>query len=308
MLNNKNVLRGISLVIAVFLWMYVMGEVNPETKDRISNIEINFVNTEVLADRGLAVVYDNDMKISAIIKGSRSNVNETKESGLVATVDVSACTEGTNTGNVELSLPDGISLDSISDDTVKFEVEEIAEEEKPVEIEFIGEDTSDSEYEPWAYDIEPETVTVTGAKSSVNKVDAVKGTVTRNVAGARARNVDVDLVPVTKDGMEIRGLTLDRSAASMQVQLMKTKDVNISITAQNLESGFEIDTVSGADSVRVIGVAGVIDDLQEIEAYVDLSGVTSEAKREISIQLPDNVYLYNEDKVPEVTVTVKEAD
>ena len=36
---------------------------------------------------------------------------------------------------------------------------------------------------------------------------------------------------------------------------MKTKDVNISITAQNLESGFEIDTVSGADSVRVIGVA-----------------------------------------------------
>ena len=150
MLNNKNVLRGISLVIAVFLWMYVMGEVNPETKDRISNIEINFVNTEVLADRGLAVVYDNDMKISAIIKGSRSNVNETKESGLVATVDVSACTEGTNTGNVELSLPDGISLDSISDDTVKFEVEEIAEEEKPVEIEFIGEDTSDSEYEPWA--------------------------------------------------------------------------------------------------------------------------------------------------------------
>ena len=181
-------------------------------------------------------------------------------------------------------------------------------ERNSVEIEFIGEDTSDSEYEPWAYDIEPETVTVTGAKSSVNKVDAVKGTVTRNVAGASARNVDVDLVPVTKDGMEIRGLTLDRSAASMQVQLMKTKDVNISITAQNLESGFEIDTVSGADSVRVIGVAGVIDDLQEIEAYVDLSGVTSEAKREISIQLPDNVYLYNEDKVPEVTVTVKEAD
>ena len=154
MLNNKNVFARDLLVIAVFLWMYVMGEVNPETKDRISNIEINFVNTEVLADRGLAVVYDNDMKISAIIKGSRSNVNETKESGLVATVDVSACTEGTNTGNVELSLPDGISLDSISDDTVKFEVEEIAEEEKPVEIEFIGEDTSDSEYEPWAYDIE----------------------------------------------------------------------------------------------------------------------------------------------------------
>lgn len=306
--NNKNVLRGLSLVIAVFLWMYVMGEVDPETKYRISNIEINFVNTEALAERGLAVVYDDDIGISAIIKGSRSEVNETKNSGLVATVDVSSCSEGTNTEELELSLPDGISLDSISDDTVEFEVEEIAEEEKPVEIEFIGEDTSDSEYEPWVYDIEPETVTVSGAESSVAKVDAVKGTVTRNMAEANSRSIDVELVPVTEDGKEVRGLTLDYSTASMQMQLMKTKDVSISITAQNLESGFEIDTVRGADSVRVIGAADVIDEIQEIEAYVDLSGVTSEAKREISIQLPDNVYLYNEDNVLEVTVTVREAD
>ncbi len=306
--NNKNVLRGLSLVIAVFLWMYVMGEVDPETKYRISNIEINFVNTEALAERGLAVVYDDDIGISAIIKGSRSEVNETKNSGLVATVDVSSCSEGTNTEELELSLPDGISLDSISDDTVEFEVEEIAEEEKPVEIEFIGEDTSDSEYEPWVYDIEPETVTVSGAESSVAKVDAVKGTVTRNMAEANSRSIDVELVPVTEDGKEVRGLTLDYSTASMQVQLMKSKDVSISITAQNLESGFEIDTVRGADSVRVIGAADVIDEIQEIEAYVDLSGVTSEAKREISIQLPDNVYLYNEDNVLEVTVTVREAD
>lgn len=308
MLNNKNVLRGISLVIALFLWMYVMGEVNPETKERITNIEINFVNTEALADRGLAVVYDDDVNISAVIKGSRSEVNETKESGLVASVDVSSCNEGINTARVELSLPDGISLDSISDDTVKFEVEKSIEEEKKVEIEFIGENDTDSEYKPWAYDIEPQTVNVSGAESSIKKVEAVKGTVTNNVAGANARSVEVDLVPVTKDGMEIRGLTLDRSTARVKVQLMKTKDVNISITAQNIEEGFEIDSISGEDSVRVIGVAKIVDDLQELEAYIDLSGVTSKAKRKISIQLPENVYLYNKNNIPEVTVTVKKSN
>ena len=29
MLENKNVLKVISLIIAIFLWVYVMGEVNP---------------------------------------------------------------------------------------------------------------------------------------------------------------------------------------------------------------------------------------------------------------------------------------
>ena len=32
MLENKNVLKIISLIIAILLWVYVMGEVNPDTK------------------------------------------------------------------------------------------------------------------------------------------------------------------------------------------------------------------------------------------------------------------------------------
>ncbi len=35
MLENKNVLKIISLIIAILLWVYVMGEVNPDTKEKI---------------------------------------------------------------------------------------------------------------------------------------------------------------------------------------------------------------------------------------------------------------------------------
>ena len=34
MLENKNVLKIISLIIAILLWVYVMGEVNPDTKGK----------------------------------------------------------------------------------------------------------------------------------------------------------------------------------------------------------------------------------------------------------------------------------
>ena len=45
MLENKNVLKIISLIIAILLWVYVMGEVNPDTKEKISDIEVTFVPT-----------------------------------------------------------------------------------------------------------------------------------------------------------------------------------------------------------------------------------------------------------------------
>ena len=80
MLENKNVLKIISLIIAILLWVYVMGEVNPDTKEKISDIEVTFVNTETLADEGLAVVHEQDLRVSAIVKGKRSVINEMKKS------------------------------------------------------------------------------------------------------------------------------------------------------------------------------------------------------------------------------------
>ena len=41
MLENKNVLKIISLIIAILLWVYVMGEVNPDTKEKISEMANN---------------------------------------------------------------------------------------------------------------------------------------------------------------------------------------------------------------------------------------------------------------------------
>ena len=80
MLENKNVLKIISLIIAILLWVYVMGEVIPDT-EKISDIEVTFVNTETLADEGLAVVHEQDLRVSAIVKGKRSVINEMKKNG-----------------------------------------------------------------------------------------------------------------------------------------------------------------------------------------------------------------------------------
>ena len=82
MLNNKTLLKIISLAIAVFLWIYVMGEVDPETRVKVYGIEVSYVNTDALADSGLAVADDEPLSVNAVIEGKRSDVNKAKKKGL----------------------------------------------------------------------------------------------------------------------------------------------------------------------------------------------------------------------------------
>ena len=307
MLENKNVLKVISLIIAIFLWVYVMGEVNPETKEKISDIEVTFVNTDQLADEGLAVVHNQDIKISAVIKGKRSVVNDTKKTGVTATVDVADASTGSNRGKVNLELPSGVTLDTISDETIKYRVEDSVEVKKDVEIDFVGETDTDTDLVPWAYDTYPGTVKVTGAESIVDDVYAVRGKITSNVVSESAKTVEVELIPVKKDGTEVQGVVLNHTKAKTTVQLMEAKDVDVSITPKNVPDGREVDSITGVDSVKVVGSAGALADLESIMATVDLSEIKSEGKKELNFSLPAGVYLYNKGNTTEVTVKLKTA-
>lgn len=307
MLENKNVLKVISLIIAIFLWVYVMGEVNPETKEKISDIEVTFVNTDQLADEGLAVVHNQDIKISAVIKGKRSVVNDTKKTGVTATVDVAGASKGSNRGKVNLELPSGVTLDTISDEMIKYRVEDSVEVKKDVEIDFVGDTDTDTDLVPWAYDTYPGTVKVTGAESIVDDVYAVRGKITSNVVSESAKTVEVELIPVKKDGTEVQGVVLNHTKAKTTVQLMEAKDVDVSITPKNVPDGREVDSITGVDSVKVVGSAGALADLESIMATVDLSEIKSEGKKELNFSLPAGVYLYNKGNTTEVTVKLKTA-
>ena len=144
-------------------------------------------------------------RVSAIVKGKRSVINEMKKTGLTATVDVADASEGKNRGKVELELPSGVTLDSISDDTISYRVEKSIEVKKTVEIDFVGDAGNDKDLVPWAYDMYPDTVTVTGAESVVNEVDAVRGKITSNVVSESPKTVEVELMAVKKDGTEMTG-------------------------------------------------------------------------------------------------------
>lgn len=310
MLDNKTFIKIISLIAAICLWVYVMGEVDPNTKENISNIPVSFTGTDALAEKDLAVVQEQEEFISAAISGKRSEVYDIKRSGLTASVDVSNCKKGKNTEKINISLPEGVKLENISDNTLHFKVEPLVSEKKPAVIEFTGSAAgSGNDAVDWVFEIDPKNVTVQGAKSSVGKIDHVMGTVDSQIVSKEADKwVSVTVVPVTKDNVRVYGVELSEDKVRVNVQRLVKKSAKLEITAENVEDGYEVDKFTGIDAVDIVGSADAIKDIKKIKATVDLTGITTSASVEAILDLPDGIFLLHEDEPLAVTVTVKQAE
>lgn len=125
MLKNKKFQAILSLLIAIGLWVYVMGTVDPTVTTTIRDVTVEKINEDVLEEKGLSAELERPHTVNIEIKGTRSNVNEAKEGEIRATVDVSNCDYGKNLAEIKVKLPDGVSgvrVESISQDAATFTV------------------------------------------------------------------------------------------------------------------------------------------------------------------------------------------
>ncbi len=125
MLRNKKVLMLISLLVAIGLWMYVMGNEDPVTTERIAGVKVEMDGQEILKAEELTAKLESPKVISVTIEGKRSQVNKAKKAGLKAFVDVSTCDYGRNEKNIYVKLPDsvtGVTIEDLSVDTAIFTV------------------------------------------------------------------------------------------------------------------------------------------------------------------------------------------
>lgn len=303
MFNNNNVLRLVSLVIAVCLWVYVMGEVNPETKVKVGDIGVGFINTEVLHSQGLAVAETEEISLTAVIKGKRSDVYDIKKKGLTAYIDVSECEEGKNTVNIQVNIPDGIRIENVSKETAEITVEKLVTDSKKVKIAF-SDVSQENELIPWATYYEPEEIIVSGAASSVADIDYIKGVIDAHEVKEESKNVEAVLTPVDKDGGIIAGINMSYEIVYADVQLLNKKKVGVNIDVINLEPGVEVDDVVTEEQVVIVGNEDILKGINNLEAELDMTGITKDQTVNMNIMLPEGVYLYNTD-VQAVKVVLK---
>ncbi len=286
--RNRKIDLVLSVAVAIVLWMYVVGNMNPDMRKSFRNVPITFTNTQTLADNGLAVFSVSAEKLSVTVVGKRSRVSRLDDKDIKAVVDLSGAGDGKNTLDIELTTPQGVEISRQDIKSVEVSVEKLVSVQKKIQVSYLG--TYPNDQEPTTLSMDPESVTVSGPASVVKNVSHVRATVKKTLDLEEKTVSTATLAPVDDSGKDVEGVALSQDYTDVTSVLYKLKTVPLNVTVKGADAGGYERTVDAPDSITVKGPSGILDSLKEIKAKdIDISGMTESGTVEIEPVFPEKV-------------------
>ncbi len=305
MLNSRKSKIIISLIVAIALWAYVVGEIDPRIKKTYHSVPIRYTNEQTLVEKGLSIYSVSEKQMSVTLSGKRSMFTRMDSSQLYGQVDLSDAAVGTNELAVELNVPGGLESTHQSLTKVVVRVEQRVSQKRAIQVSYMG--NYDSGEEPTTLSISPASVTVSGAESLVKKVSYVRATVQKKQLTGDARIVTASLKPVDSKGYEVRNVTLSQQTVHIRTALYKTKSVKLNLSVTGGSDGTK--TYDAPDRINIKGPSSSLKKISEIDTKdIDISNIDHDQDVAIEPILPDGVQLASDSEDLKLSVHVKNAE
>jgi YbbR domain-containing protein len=307
MLTKDFTIKLLSLVLAFLLWLYVMGEENPEIPYEINDVPVKLINSDTLEKKGLIVLDEKNYTVNVKVRGRRSDVLNIAAQNISAFADLSRVnSKGTNVIPVTVEgLPRNVSLVSINPPEIKVEIDKIEKTQMPVAIKIIG-----NVMEGYAMQSAvptPGEVLVIGPESKVNLIKNVIAGV--NVSYKKGDiKISVPVVAVDREGKEVKGVTISPNLVEVYVSVNKSIRVPVvpKIFGKPME-GYMISLINVLpEYVYITGDEIVLNTIKSISTkQIDISGKNEPVTESVPFDLPDGVKLVKSDINAKVYVDIQ---
>lgn len=301
--NKDWTLKIFALLLAIFLWGYVINEVNPEETRRYPNIELEFSNMESLAREGLEIMDPKEAKISVEVLGKKSDMVNFSSKSIKAIVDLSGYTEG------EKKVPVKVSLDHMSNiKIIDYEPKEVMvtfdkliTKERKVTIRTVGE-LADS-YVLGDISTKTETIVLKGPRSWINEVSDVVAYVDLN-GRTEGSNVISQIRLLNEDGNDVVGVEKEPSSIDVNIPILRSKEVEVNlVTDKELPEEYEVkQIVVNPSKVKLKGDSSVLD-LQSVSTKtISMEELLEKDEVKVKLDLPKGIEII--DSQEDITVSL----
>ncbi len=308
MLNNKKFNIVISLIIAIGLWAYVIGETNPPDTKTFRDIPIQLINESVLEDNGLAIKSVSAESLNLTLTGSRAGISQVDLSDISATVDLADAAEGDNQLKITIRIPEGVELEDKSLNKVTVSVEKRVSKEMDIVPEYEG--SFSAEEEPITIEMSRDKVTVTGAESLIEKVDHVCAKVGAGEVSDEMKTIGSTLIPVDAEGTEIKRIELSAKTVQITAELASVKTVALQVPVTDDSDGLDEKAVTVPKTITIKGKSSVLASIEEITAEpIDITEIEEDTTVAVVPILPSGVQVSEKSEgllVAKITVTKAE--
>ena len=304
MLENKKVNIILALIVAIVLWAYVLGEVNPETTVTVKDVPINFLNQDMLEDTGYTILSSSAYSVNITISGQRTAATKVKPGDFTVAADVEALRPGENTVRVFVSGPDGVKIESVNVEKITVTVDKLVSREKEIKTEVSG--VVENDKEVYVVEQGSDTVTVSGAETLIEKITVVKAVVEADKIGESMETIDADLTAVDKNGLEVSNVKLSQDKIKVTAVLFNKKTVHLDVPVINQNEGDIERSVTCPKTVVIKGTEKNLSNIEKISCRtLDVGGITETTSVPLEPVLPEGIQLADESNNLSANVSVK---
>ena len=305
MLNSKTFYKIISVIIAVLLWAYVIEVTDPMKKQTMSDIPIQLLNVESLADRGLALSGDAEYTVDVVIQAKRAELSKITEGDILAEADLFGYSIGKNSIPVVVTAPRGVAVPEVKPIKINIVIEERIEVVKPIKIAFLGQ--FEEGIEAGQITTQPEVIQVTGAKSEVGAVSHIKAEVNISRLTAESSTIQTKAIAVNDEGDVVQNVRLSSSYIDVTARLNAVKEVplRVEITGE-VAPIYELIDLDVPESIKIKGSKEALAGINTLTgSAIDISDVSSTSELPIEIPLPEDVEFASGYEKVTVAISIK---
>lgn len=302
----------VAVLVAMFIWLYVVSVENPSIESTISDIPVTFVGADdILADRKLMVKDSKDASVTLKLMGKRLDLAKLNRDNISITVDLK---DIKNTGEVEklytIKFPSSVSENDVyvldkSPAAITVNIDKLIEKEIPVSATHVGNVLEGFMSE--TIECTPQTVLISGPEEFVSQIKEAKIVIEReNVDKTIDADMPFDLVNADGEKIASDEISLSTEVVNVVLPIVTVKEIPIYVeyipgggaTRDNTKQTLSV------EKITLAGDASILDEINTLTVGpIDLASFISTTTVTLPLPVPNGVE--NLTGVSEVTVKVE---
>lgn len=296
--KNKWSVKLVSLIMAIFLWSYVMGVVNPVRHIDYRGIEIQFTGVDYINREGLSILSPQSPKVNVRIEGTRSELSNvsTRPNTIVAEANLSGVRPGENVVNISVSIKEqtgGVRIINVEPSQIVVNIDEIVTENLEISVEPLG--NLPEGYTLGNIRVIDNYVRVTAPKTAIDQIVEV---VVYPVISDKTETfmINSPIIFLDKNQNEIQNLSSNIETADIEVPIYRLKSVPIRpLVTGTIGQDEKITNIRVVpENVVIRGTTKTIDSISYIETEeLNLQDLVGAETHEVDLKLPEGVTMHD---------------
>ena len=238
-MKRKLIYGLLSVLISIGLWLYVVTVVNPEWEETFYNIPVVLENEEILHDRGLMLVSDEDPEVTLRLSGNRTDMIKLNSANITIRADLSRIySAGEQSLSYSIVYPGDVpnnAFEIVSQTPQQIKLQVVERKSKAVDV-FLKISGEEPGYKAMEEDalLDYEKITISGPADVIDRI--VKAEVAIDLTGQKGTiNQQFDYILQDAEGNEVSSKWIKATPQKINCTIKIQKVLDVSVAVEVLE-------------------------------------------------------------------------